>query len=138
MTVELLPPGPSYAGLVPLAAARSFLKIDTDASGNSPEDGNLILILNAAQAYVFGQAGVWLENGVLLRKVHYRRWRLFGPVHPHVPEPLSADDASLVKVAILSIAGHYNVNREATAPIEIKEIPLGVVNILNQISGPQI
>jgi len=76
--------------------------LKTDAS----EDANLQLTLDAAESFI-GKA---------------------------VDQTFSAENPpdNLLKVAIFALAGHWLENREAGSPLEIREVPLGVANIIMQ------
>ena len=45
-----------------------------------------------------------------------------------------SDDWTLARVACLSLAGHFFENREATSPLRIEMIPLGIRNIIAQLT----
>ena len=51
-----------------------------------------------------------------------------------VEKAAASDDWIMVRVACLSLAGHFFENREATSPLQINTIPLGIRNIIAQLT----
>lgn len=104
--------------LLDLSLFKKQLRLEAD---DDSEDELLTLYLSSAEANI---------SRLLGQKVY----RTTAEIDPLIPYALSLEAEPDVTLAILLLASHFYLHREAVSDIEMSEIPMGVKAIVGPLS----
>ena len=104
--------------LLNIALFKKQLRLEAD---DSSEDELLTLYLESAESNI---------SRLLGQKIYLNT----ADIDPLVPYAISLEAEPDVKLAILLLASHFYLHREAVSDVEMSEIPLGVKAIVGPLS----
>lgn len=104
--------------LLDIGLFKKQLRLEADYDS---EDELLTLYLSSAEANI-------------ARLLGQKVYKTTAEIDPLIPYALSLEDEPDVKLAILLLASHFYLHREAVSDIEMSEIPMGVKAIVGPLS----